>query len=173
MPAPLTVAFALPDDPALDAFCSGDAEVDAYFRSRRWFNPEKALAAPPTYAFHFAPGGPLVGLAAIAFRNAPHPTDDSPRRAKVLMVYALGVGQPFQGQPNPLAPHQTAAASIIDILHGFAAAKEGCLGLALWIRSTNQRALRFYEKMGFTPDPAGPVRRDDGPPHWTMRRGLG
>lgn len=45
----LHARFALPDDPDLDAFDSGVSEVDAYFRSRQWFNVGKGLASPPTY----------------------------------------------------------------------------------------------------------------------------
>ncbi|MEZ4461501.1 MAG: GNAT family N-acetyltransferase [bacterium] len=48
----------------------------------------------------------------------------------------------------------------------------GCVGLALWVRSDNNRAIAFYEKVGFERDPTGPVSRDDGVPHLTMRKAV-
>ncbi len=41
MAATLYFEFALPDDPELDRFESGEEEVNTYFRSRQWFNAEK------------------------------------------------------------------------------------------------------------------------------------
>lgn len=173
MPGTLFYELALPDDPELDRFDSGEEEVDAYFRSRRWFNAERGGAAPPTYVFRTEAAGPVVGYAAVSFRNAEHPDDRSSSRAKYLMIYVVGVNRPYQGQRNPLAPGETFAASIFLVVEGFAASKAGCAGLCLWVRSNNTRAIRFYEKMGFVADPAGPVQRGAGAPHLTMRKLLG
>ncbi len=170
MPGTLFYEYALPDDPDLDRFDSGEEEVNTFFRSRRWFNAEKGLAAPPTYVFRTERGGPVVGYAAVSFRNAEHPNDRSATRAKYLMVYVVGVNRSYQGQRNPFAPGETFAASIFAVIEEFAAAKAGCVGMSLWVRSINVRAIRFYEKAGFLADPSGPVERDAGAPHLTMRK---
>jgi ribosomal protein S18 acetylase RimI-like enzyme len=170
--ASLHYAFALPDDPELDGFDSGDAEVDSYFRSRRWFNVAKGQAAPPTYVFRTDANGPVVGYAAVSFRNTEHPDDQSTTRARYLMVYAVGVNRPFQGQPNPSAPSVTLAASIFEAVETLALAKPDCVGMSLWARATNERALRFYRRLGFVADPGGPTQRDSGSPHLTMRKPL-
>ncbi len=172
MSASLHYAFALPDDPELDGFDSGDAEVDAYFRSRRWFNVAKGQAAPPTYVFRTDANGPVIGYAALSLRNAEHPDDQSPSRARYLMVYAVGLNRSFQGRANPRAPSSTLAASVFEIIEGFALAKSDCVGISLWVRATNERAIRFYRRLGFVADPGGPAQRDSGSPHLTMRKAL-
>ena len=170
MTAPLFTQFAIPDDPDLDVFASGDDEVDGFFRSRRWFSAEKGQASPPTYVFRTTEGGSVVGYAAVSFRNAEHPDDSSATRARYLMIYVVGVNTAFQGKRNPLAPAETFAASIFGVIQGLAGAKQGCVGLSLWVRATNARAIRFYEKVGFVADPSGATSRDAGPPHLTMRK---
>jgi ribosomal protein S18 acetylase RimI-like enzyme len=59
------------------------------------------------------------------------------------------------------------------VLERFAIDKTGCRGLYLWVRADNDRAIAFYRKCGFVDDPAGPVQRDDGAPHLSMRKLLG
>lgn len=147
-------------------------EVDTYFRSRQWFNVVKGVAAPPTYQFLTAEDGEVVGYAAVAFRNGDHPHDGSGNRARYLMVYVAGVHARFQGCENPNAPGESFAVSIFRVLEGFARDKQGCVGVSLWVRTDNPRAVAFYRKMGFEPDPAGPVQRDEGAPHLTMRKLL-
>lgn len=156
--------------PRGDTFESGEEEVTTYFRSRRWFNADKGQAAPPTYVFRTGPGGLVVGYASVSFRNAEHPDDKSAARAQYLMIYVAGVNTGFQGQRNPVAPEETFAASMFGMIEGLAAAKQGCVGLSLWVRASNARAVRFYEKAGFVADPNGPVHRDGGAPHITMRK---
>lgn len=151
---------------------SGVAEVDEYFRTRRWFNSEKGRAAPPTYQFLTA-GGEVLGYAAVGFRNCEHPHDGSAQRARYLMVYVAGLHQRFHGIENPHAPGETYAMSVFDVLADeIAPMKAGTVGLCLWVRADNARAIRFYEKVGFIADPAGPIGRDEGSPHLTMRRPL-
>jgi ribosomal protein S18 acetylase RimI-like enzyme len=84
----------------------------------------------------------------------------------------LGVDQAFEGQPNPLVPNQTYAASIMAELEAMARSKANCVGLSLWVRSTNDQAIGFYKKVGFVTDPAGPFQLDDGDPMLTMRKLL-
>jgi len=168
--ASLHTRLALPDDPDLDGFYSGVPEVDGYFRDRRWFNAGKGIAAPPTYQFLTEEDGHVVGYAAVAFRNADHPRDGVGERARYLMVYVAGVHRQFQGQSNPRAPGETFAASIFQVLEHFARGREGCVGLVLWVRVDNLRAVAFYQKFGFVADPGGPVQRDQGSPHLTMRK---
>lgn len=168
----LHTRFALPNDPDLDTFASGVAEVDAYFRSRQWFNLGKGVAAPPTYQFLTEPDGEVVGYAAVAFRHCDHPHDGAGDRARYLMIYVAGLHERFQGQMNPRAPAETFAMSMFAVLVGFARDKAGCVGLILWVRADNPRAIAFYEKVGFEGDVGGPVQRDGGAPHLTMRRPL-
>ena len=164
--------FALPDDPFLDQFSSGYERTDRYFRKREWFNPDKGRSAPPTYVFRVAKGGPVVGYCAFDFGKQPHPDDASTTKARYLVIYMIGVDQEFQGTQNPLAPGQTYAASIMAVLEDIARAKQSCVGLSLWVRSTNEVAMAFYRKVGFTADPGGPSHRDEGDPILTMRKFL-
>lgn len=168
----LFTEFAMPDEPGLDAFTSGDPEVDAWFRSRRWFNAGKGVQSPPTYAFRAAKGGQTVGYASVGFRRVEHPDDRADARRRYLTIYAVGVNGAFQGARDPLCPERSYAESLFSVLVGLAAANDACVGLYLWVRANNPRAIRFYEKIGFSPDPAGPVPRDQGAPHLTMRKLL-
>jgi len=168
----LHFAFALPGDASLDRFDCGDTEVDAYFRSRRWFDAARGQASPPTYAFRAARGGDVVGYATVAFRNVAHPDDRSAGRARYLCIYAIGVERRFQGLVVPGSTCRTFAAAMIAIIEDLAMARSDCVGLSLWVRSTNRRAIRFYEKTGFAMDPTGPVQRDAGAPHASMRKRL-
>ncbi len=172
MPDALFTQYALPDDPDLDAFDSGIEEVNDYFRSRRWFNAAKGKAAPPTYQFQTHEGGDVVGYAAVSFRNCGHPDDAAGERAKYLMVYVVGLHARFQGRENPRASGDSFAVSMFRVLDQFARDKTGCVGLYLWVRSDNDRAIAFYRKVGFDDDPAGPVQRDDNVPHLTLRKLL-
>lgn len=172
MPSSLHYAFALPDDCELDAFDSGNPEVDAYFRSRKWFKADKGVAAPPTYVFRTDVDAPAFGYAAVSFRNAEHPDNHSAKRARYLMVYAVGIGRQFHGQLNPRNPSATLAASIFEVIESFALGKADCVGLYLWVREENERAIRFYVRLGFVADPSGPTQRDEGSPHLTMRKLL-
>lgn len=164
--------FALPDDPFLDRFSSGYQAADDYFRNRKWFNVEKGRSCPPTYAFRAHEGGLVVGYCAFDFGKRPHPDDSSEAKARYLVIYMIGVDQAFQRTQNPLAPGQTYAASIMSVLEDIARARESCVGLSLWVRSTNEAAIGLYRKVGFTPDPGGPSQRDEGNPILTMRKML-
>ena len=164
--------FALPDDPFLDRFSSGYETTDHYFRNRRWFKADKGRSSPPTYAFRTAKGGLIVGYCAFDVGKQPHPDSASATKARYLVIYMIGVDRAFQGTQNPLAPGQTYAASIMAVLEDIARAKQSCVGLSLWVRSTNEVAIAFYRKVGFTADPGGPSQRDEGDPILTMRKML-
>jgi ribosomal protein S18 acetylase RimI-like enzyme len=166
------VELAEPDDSFLDVFCCGHERVEHYFRSRAWFAEKSKGGSLTTYVFRISLGGPVVGYAAVSFRNQPHPDDTSTSKAKVLVISMLGVDQAFQGQQNPLAPGYTYAASIMAELEERARSKANCVGLKLWVRSTNDHAIGFYIKLGFLTDPAGPFQLDDGDPMFTMRKLL-
>lgn len=169
MPTAIHIQHALPSDPDIDALDSGIAEVDGYFQSRAWFDTRKGKASPATYQFRTRPGGAIVGYAAAAFRNQSHPTDADTERARYLVIYALGVHRHFQGVENPAAPGKRYAATIMESLEELARDRADCVGLSLWVREDNPRAVAFYERCGFIADPAGPVARDEGPRHLTMR----
>lgn len=91
----LQYEYAIPSDPEIDEFASGDDEVDKYFHSRQWFDDGSGKASPPTYKF--CDGDKLVGFAAVAFGNSPHPTDESSEKAKYLVVYVVGAHEKLHG----------------------------------------------------------------------------
>ena len=172
MAGEIVYEFALPDDPFLDRFSSGYETTDHYFRSRQWFKFDKNRSSPPTYVFRVRKGGPVVGYCAFDFGKQPHPDNASEAKARYLVIYMIGVDQEFQCKQNPLAPGQTYAASIMSVIEDIARAKQSCVGLSLWVRSTNEAAIGLYRKVGFTEDPGGPSRRDEGDPILTMRKML-
>ncbi|MCT4367714.1 MAG: GNAT family N-acetyltransferase [Synechococcaceae cyanobacterium MAG-AL2] len=97
-----------------------------------------------------------------------------PGEAKYLTIFVCGVNKQFQGKRNPRSPQENFAASIFAILEDFAAKKASCEGLKLWVRTSNSRAIRFYEKFGFFQDTSGPVQEaKEGSPHLTMWKPLG
>ena len=159
----------MPLDPRIDDFDCGNEEVERYFKSRIWFS-EKKGCSPPTYQFFTEEEGAVVGYAAAGFKNCPHPMDESAHRERVLLIYAIGVNRPFQGQKNPRATNETFAVSMLGVLEDFALKKDGCVGLQLWVRADNASALGFYRKSGFVPDPSGPVQGKSGAPLLTMRK---
>lgn len=167
MVALLVPAPADPADAAVDAFDCGDDEVNNYFRKRLWFRDGKI--SPPTYEFRLGAGQPVVGYVSVAPRANEHPTDESTQKAKYLVIYAIGVNKAFQGQR--LESGESYAAAMVDFL-GTVDTKKKCIGLYLWVRSDNARAIAFYKKVGFEADPGGPRPRFDGEgaPHLTMRK---
>lgn len=164
----LQYAHTIPSDPEIDEFTSGDDEVDKYFHSRHWFDDGSEKTSPPTYKF--CDGDEFVGLASVAFRDNPHPTDESSTTAKYLVVYVVGVREELHGVKNPNASDETYAATLFRTLERFGREREGVVGMSLWVRADNARAIAFYEKVGFERDPGGPVQRDGGAPHLTMRK---
>lgn len=170
MPHTIYTRFTLPTDTDLDGFYSGVAEVDDYFRQRQWFNPVKGTAAPPTYTFLEAGTGAVVGYAALAYRNIDHPHDGAGKRAKYLMVYVAGVNTQYQSLRNPQDPGETYAESMFCTIVDLAQKTRGCVGLSLWVREDNPRAMAFYRRIGFTEDLSGAVQRDGGARHVTMRK---
>lgn len=169
---PIFFEFATPDDPFLDQFSCGYEVTDRYFRSRQWFKVDKGRSAPPTYVFRVAEDGPVVGYCAFDFGKQLHPDNASETKAKYLVIYMIGVDRAFKGTPNPLAPGHTYAVSIMAALEEIARGKPNCVGMSLWVRSTNEAAIGLYRKVGFTADPGNPVHLDDGDPILTMRKIL-
>lgn len=164
--------WALPDDPFLDQFSSGYDRTDCYFRQREWFKIDKGRSSPPTLVFRVAKDGPVVGYCSFDFGKKPHPDDTSSSKARYLVIYMIGVDRAFQRTANPLSPSQTYAASMVSVLEDLARAKQNCVGLSPWVRSTNAVAISFYRKVGFTPDPGCPTQHDGGDPILTMRKIL-
>jgi ribosomal protein S18 acetylase RimI-like enzyme len=172
MAEPIFCEFATPDDPFLDQFSCGYERTDHYFRGRQWFKADKGRSAPPTYVFRVAEGGPVVGYCAFDFGNRPHPDNSSNTKVKYLVIYMFGVDRGFQGTQNPLASGQTYAVSIMAKIEDLARGKPNCVGISLWVRSTNEAAIGLYRKVGFTADPGSPMHLDDGDPILTMRKIL-
>jgi ribosomal protein S18 acetylase RimI-like enzyme len=144
-----------PADPAdsdIDAFTSGVAEVDDYFRTRRWFNVSKKKASPETYRFRSLDGSTVVGYASAAFGNRAHPKNGASEKARYLVVYVVGVHEHLQGRRNPDNKDESYATSIFRILERFAREKDGCRGLMLRVRPDNDRAVAFYRRFGFQDD---------------------
>lgn len=167
------VDWALPDEPALDAFASGDDEVDGYFRSRRWFDLKTGRAKPPTYRFSVAPGEDVIGYATVSFSKMPHPIGDATEKALYLVVYVVGINQRWQGIAHPERPGESLAVSIFEFLRAKAAENERCVGLYLRVRVHNARAIAFYRKFGFVEDPCPPLTpAGEQPSLRVMRRTL-
>lgn len=166
----LKYRFTLPSDEDLDEFDSGVDEVTNYFRKRVWFSTDQNAASPPTYTFVDGAGN-RIGYAAVAFRKCPHPNDKANEKKRYLVVYVVGVDRTFHGQVNAQLG-ETYARTIFRTLTRFAEEKDGCEGLSLWVRTDNERAIAFYKKVGFVSDETGPIARDNGTPHLTMRKVL-
>lgn len=140
-----------PDIDALDCGASSEArEVEAYFKSRRWFDLKRNRTKPPTY--QFGVGDEVVGYAATDMRRLSWPSAAQPR-ARFLVIYVVGVHRRFQGRVNPRSPHEESyAANLFRALESgedFARSRPDCVGLFLKVKSSNGRAIRFYEKLGF------------------------
>lgn len=165
----LHVRLATPVSPELDTFASGNAEVDRYFRERRWFDTGKGRAAPPTYEVRVGAGGEVIGFLSLAFGNRPHPADGNPDKGRYLVIYVVGLVQSVQGsRARERGP--TRAEQVFEWVTRQGQEHPGCVGLYLWVRADNHRAVGFYEKVGFQTDSGGPVQRDKGPAHLTMRK---
>lgn len=159
--------LASPTDEALDSFDCGDDEVNEHFRKRRFFD-EKWTPTSRGYKFQDESAS-CVGFMHLSFARAPL-RDEASDTGRFLVVFAFGVGLPFQGQTDPTDPDgRRFAAVLMGEAVKFAKAKKDCLGVSLWVRANNHRAIKFYERAGFVGDPDGPRQRADGCPHLTMR----
>lgn len=139
----------------------------------RWPTRSNACGkvSPTTYKF-LAPtvGVPAVAYASAAFGNYVHPDNLSAAKARYLVIYAVGVSAQLHGMREPRSG-QTYATCVFLELEALARQKDGCVGLALRVRSDNGRAIGFYQKIGFAADPRGPVPAPDGGASYlTMRR---
>lgn len=170
MSSALHYRLALPDDPRIDHFDCGDPEVTHFIVKRQWWSERKGHS-PTTYQFFTEENGSVVGYAAAATKSAPFPEDGSESRAKVLVVFVFGVVSVYQGQRNPRALDESFATSMMKILEVLAQDSD-CRALQLWVREDNARAIAFYKKLDFNPDPNGAVQHNRGAPHLTMRKLL-
>jgi ribosomal protein S18 acetylase RimI-like enzyme len=168
---PLLIQLLLPSDPDVDDFGCGDPEVDNYFVGRHWLKPGGKVS-PTVYKFQDAASSAVVGYAAAALGNCPHLIDASTVKARYLRIDAAGLNTAFQGlrPPNDSATYAEHVFRELEALARAQRLAKGCVGLSLWVRSVNTRAIRFYEKAGFVADPGGAQQRFPGPPHLTMRK---
>lgn len=171
MHEPLRYGLASVGDDDLDDFNSGDPEVDKYFSSRQWFVGGKY--SPETYQFRTADNSDVVGYAAAGFRNLRHPEETSEVKARYLAIMAVGIHKHLHGHTNPAATGDTYATSLFNILERWAREKPQTVGLHLWVRNGNARAIAFYTRFGFK-QIGRPIQRDlsGGDPHLTMRKLL-
>ena len=167
---PLLHEHALPTDEDVDAFRSGNPEVDNFFHARKWIN-KNGEVSPATYKLRAAENNELVGYASAAFRNVAHPDNSSTKKAKYLVIYAAGVCSHLQGV-KPEGSDETFATLSFRFLEGLALGDSKCVGLSLLVREDNARARRFYVRFGFEADPGGPVKMDSGVPLLPMRKQL-
>ncbi len=165
----LELSLVLPTDPGIDTFHCGAEEVDDYFKKREWFRIDRY--SPPTYCLRDSEGQ-MVGLVSLGFRKCGLERDTQSAQERFLVVYAVGIDTRFQGSPNPSGRGSTYAVTLFRLIERVALDAKTCVGLYLWVRSDNDRAVRFYTKLGFTADPGGPVSRDEGAQHLTMRKLL-
>lgn len=82
-----------PQAPELDAFSSGNDEVDRYFKARGWIKAGKY--SPATYEIRTGIGSAVVGYAAYAFKNMPHVDALESDKGRYLVIYALGLSERF------------------------------------------------------------------------------
>lgn len=164
------LTLASPTDEALDSFDCGDEEVTKHFRERRYFDAKRK---PHSGGYKFVD---MNGAAAGFMHLNPSKRlirDDCEEYGRFMVVFAFGVSLPFQGQVDPGDP---AGRRFAEVLMGeavrLAQQKEGCIGLHLWVRANNRRAINFYQRLGFAGDPGGPAKRGEGEPYLTMRRML-
>ena len=70
------------------------------------------------------------------------------------VVYAVGLDKRFHGVPNPASSKtEHYAESVFRALEeSFAKQKANCVGMYLKVRRTNERAIRFYQRIGFCTD---------------------
>ena len=171
MPEDLFYEFAMPNHPGLREFDCGNEKVNDYFKKCTWFNETKGKSSPSTYVFRTEKGGEVVGYIAMSFKKIAHPCDTSESRARYLIIYMIGVNKKFIGKNNARNQDVSYAKSILEIAEGHAIQDPNCVGVSLWVRSDNQRAINFYKKMGLSEDLGGPIPRDDkGAPFITMRK---
>ena len=69
---------------------------------------------------------------------------------------------------EPRARGLGVADALVEAVAGHAAS-QGAEALVLWVTEINDRARRFYERMGFQPTGARQVVRPDEPDHWEQQ----
>ncbi len=163
-PASIVTRWADPTAEAVDAFDCGDTEVNAFFRTRRWFSDGKL--SPPTY--EFVVNGSTVGFAAVDERKVEHPSDSATEKMKYLVIFAFGINTQFHGKRLGGPSTGTYAVAALQFVESLLKPKH--VGLTLWVRANNARAIACYKKFGFVADPGGARARGEGAPHLSMRK---
>jgi ribosomal protein S18 acetylase RimI-like enzyme len=69
---------------------------------------------------------------------------------------------------DPCARGLGVADALVEAVAGHAAS-QGAEALVLWVTEINDRARRFYERMGFQPTGVRQVVRPDEPDHWEQQ----
>jgi ribosomal protein S18 acetylase RimI-like enzyme len=69
---------------------------------------------------------------------------------------------------DPRARGLGVADALVETVAGYAAS-QGAEALVLWVTEINDRATRFYERMGFRPTGVRQVVRPDEPDHWEQQ----
>jgi GNAT superfamily N-acetyltransferase len=69
---------------------------------------------------------------------------------------------------DPRARGLGVADALVEAVAGHAAS-QGAQALVLWVTEINDRARRFYERMGFQPTGVRQVVRPDEPDHWEQQ----
>jgi ribosomal protein S18 acetylase RimI-like enzyme len=141
-----------PADEALNAVDGGtepDArEVADFLRGRIWL---QFTGDWRPRCLQFGTEDSIIGYATILVRKKyPHPTKEHSARRRYLFIGQLLVESAFQGAHDPKG-HGTYAEEIVGALIEIAK-QEKCVGICLDVRPSNDRALRFWARVGFQED---------------------
>jgi len=147
----------------VDAFAIAAVHVASWRAAYRGILPARALQAlsAETRAMTWLERlGPSPGRAWVAERAgdiigflSAGPSRDRDATPRVGEVYSLYVHPDHWGSGAGRALLERAAADF---------ARRGCREVALWVLAANQRARRFYQAAGFTPDGASQLERAGG-----------
>lgn len=142
----LSIERAPSGDERVDTFYFGPddfaLEVEEDFKSRIW-EEDRDL-------WLFFLKEELVAGARLGFRNLdpPHAEAGASDRRRYHLVLSVGVNVAYQGRRDS----QTGR-SLIRSIFGFivakARAREGCVGVSLWVRAANTHAVDVYRAFGF------------------------
>lgn len=118
-----------------------------FFVQRGWFGE---TGREPTTCLQFGTEREILGYAAVTVIKVGHPTRGASVTRRYLLVAQVGVASKFQGVRDPQGS-ATFATEIFEAMKDLARRQE-CTGLYLNVRKDNERAQRFYARLGFVPD---------------------